>query len=259
MSGAVTDGLARRRLGGLPVVLASRQMLAKQMRLDGEAARSGSRQYPRIAFSANGHSLALNHTDPAFSELLAAADIIHADGQPLVLYSRLTGSEAIPERSATTDFFHDAARLASEQGLRFYFLGADGQTSEAAVAAVRHQYPELIIAGSRDGYFPDEDFPAVAAEVAATRPDVVWVGLGRPKQERFCVLMREQLSGVGWLKTCGGLFGHLAGAEKRAPGWMQSAGLEWLYRLMQDPVGKGWRYLVTNVIAAWCLLTRSER
>ncbi|MEQ9200456.1 MAG: WecB/TagA/CpsF family glycosyltransferase, partial [Rhodospirillales bacterium] len=229
-----SDGLTRRRLGGLSVVLASRLTLAEQMRQDCEAARSGPGTYPRLVFSANGHSLAMNHAAPDFAALLAAADIIHADGQPLVLYSRLFGKRAIPERSATTDFFHDAAQLAVREGLRFYFLGADRQTSEMAVAAVRQQYPGLIIAGARDGYFPDEEFTKVAAEVRATRPDVVWVGLGRPKQERFCVLMRDHMAGVGWLKTCGGLFGHLAGAEQRAPRWMQSVGLEWLYRLVQD-------------------------
>lgn len=243
----------------MPVAALDRRELAGRMSADCTAARAGELSRPRLVFSANGHTLSLNAADPDFARLAGAADILHADGQPLVIFSRLTPGLTIPERSATTDFFHDAAEAALRDGLSFYFLGGTEEVLRRAVDAVTARYPGLKIAGTRHGYFPAGRWREVALEIAATRPDVVWVGLGRPYQERFSVAARDLLCGTGWLKTCGGLFGHLAGMEKRAPRWMQSLGLEWLFRLAQDPRGKARRYLVTNLHALWLLMTRSGR
>jgi exopolysaccharide biosynthesis WecB/TagA/CpsF family protein len=249
----------RRVVGGVAIDLLTRRELAERMSADCREAKANGTIKPRLDFSANGQGLSMVAADRDFRRLFAAADIVHADGQPLVLFSRLTAGEPVPERCATTDFFHDACEVAVRDGLRFYFLGADRVTLNAAVDAVRKRYPGLAIAGSRDGYFPDNRWFEVVAEIAASRPDVVWIGLGRGKQEAFCVRARDALGGVGWLKTCGGLFGHLAGNERRAPGWMQKAGLEWFWRLVEDPRGKAWRYLVTNFHAVWLLLTRTGR
>lgn len=243
----------------MPVAVLDRRELANRMAADCAAARAGELDRPRLVFSANGQALSLNAADPDFARLAGTADILHADGQPLVIFSRLTPGLAIPERAATTDFFHDAAEIARRYGLSFYFLGGTEEVLRRAVDAVATRYPDLKIAGSRNGYFPAGRWREVALQIAATRPDVVWVGLGRPYQERFSVAARDLLGGTGWLKTCGGLFGHLAGIEKRAPRWMQSLGLEWLFRLAQDPRGKARRYLVTNLHALWLLMTRSGR
>lgn len=243
----------------MPVAALDRHALANRMSQDCAAARAGENARPRLVFSANGHALSLNAADPDFTRLAGAADILHADGQPLVIFSRLTPGLTIPERTATTDFFHDAAEIALRDGLSFYFLGGAEEVLRRAIDAVNARYPDLKIAGARNGYFPAGRWREVALEIAATRPDVVWVGLGRPYQERFSVAARDLLGGAGWIKTCGGLFGHLAGTEKRAPRWMQSLGLEWLYRLVQDPRGKARRYLVTNLHALWLLVTRSGR
>jgi exopolysaccharide biosynthesis WecB/TagA/CpsF family protein len=251
--------IACRRLGGLQVAVLDRPSLARRMTADCRAARSASLSRPRLVFSANGHALSMNATDPEFASFMSAADLLHADGQPLVIWSRLTPGLTIPERAATTDFFHDAAKEAVREGLSFYFIGGRADVLQQAVERVSDLYPGLAIAGFRDGYFPRDRWREVALDIAAARPDVVWVGLGRPWQERFCVEARDLLAGTGWLKTCGGLFGHLAGTEARAPRWMQVVGLEWLYRLLQDPRGKGRRYLVTNLYALWLLVTRSGK
>ncbi|MGV8881636.1 MAG: WecB/TagA/CpsF family glycosyltransferase [Rhodoglobus sp.] len=187
---------------------------------------------------------------------MAAADIVHADGMPVVYASRLTKTH-LPERIATTDFFHDAAAAAVEAGLTFYLLGATEKQNAAAAAAIQRMYPSLQIVGRRDGYFTDAESAQVCDDIVTSGADVLWVALGKPRQEIWSVVNRERLAGVGWLKTCGGLYAFLAGDVARAPRWMQRLGLEWLYRTLEDPRRLGWRYLTTNPVAAWRLLTAS--
>lgn len=242
------------RIGGLPTVSATRQELADAMVADClEARRAGDRWQPRIVFSSNGQGVALAGQDPRFSEVMAQADIIHADGMPVVFASRRT-SHPLPERIATTDFFHDAARAAEAHGLRFYMLGAQDDQNMRAVEAIRRLYPKVEVVGRRDGYFaPDED-EAVCREIRRTNPDVLWIALGKPRQEYWAVRNRNRLAGIGWIKTCGGLYSFLAGDAPRAPDWMQKLGLEWLYRTSHDPGRLAWRYLTTNPYSLYRLI-----
>lgn len=247
------------RVGGFPTASITRQQLADCMARDCLAARSdGARWLPKVVLSSNGQGIALAGQDRAFAEAMAQADIIHADGMPVVLASRLT-AHPLPERIATTDFFHDAAEAAGRHGLRFYFLGAKDPQNRAAVEAVRRLYPKVEIVGSRDGYFADDQDEAICAEIRRSRADVVWVALGKPRQEHWAIRNRKHLQGVGWIKTCGGLYAFLAGDAPRAPPWMQKAGLEWLFRAMGDPGRLLWRYLVTNPVAAYRLIRYTQR
>jgi N-acetylglucosaminyldiphosphoundecaprenol N-acetyl-beta-D-mannosaminyltransferase len=251
------DALPRVVLGGFITVAVTRQQLAEQMVADCFAARElGPEALPKIAFSSNGQGIAEAVRNPAFSAAMAGADYIHADGQPVVLASRFT-KVPLPERIATTDFFHDAARIAAQTGLKFFILGAGDAQNAAAVEAMRRLYPELQVVGRRHGYFPDDESESVCANIRDSGADVVWVALGKPRQELWSVANRANLGGVGWIKTCGGLYAFLAGDAFRAPRWMQRLGLEWLYRMLEDPKRLGWRYLTTNPIAAWRLATKS--
>src|SRR6185503_17007491 len=103
-----------------------------------------------------------------------------ADGQPVVLASKLLTSHPIPERSATTDFIHDAAAAASESGLSFFLLGATEQVSAQCANALADNYPGLKIAGRRHGYFKPEDEDTLCHEINASGADVLWTGLGVP-------------------------------------------------------------------------------
>nr|WP_274617649.1 WecB/TagA/CpsF family glycosyltransferase [Nesterenkonia sp. AY15] len=185
------------------------------------------------------------------------ADWIHADGMPVVLASRLTKT-VLPERVSTTDFFHDAAEAATDARLSFYMLGGTETQNSRVVAAVRRQYPNLMIAGAHHGYFEDEDSAAVCADIRASGADVLWVGLGKPRQEHWSVMNRELLAGVTWIKTCGGLYSFLTGDAPRAPKWMQATSLEWLFRTSKDPKRLLARYLGTNPVAAYRLILHSE-
>jgi exopolysaccharide biosynthesis WecB/TagA/CpsF family protein len=242
-------------LGGLPTVRASRQDLAETMVRDCLAARHVPRP-PRIVFSSNGQGIALAGLDGGFHDMMLMADIIHADGMSVVFASKWLTPTPLPERIATTDFFHDAARAAERERLRFFMLGAEEGVSRLAYDNARRRYPRIKWVGRLNGYsgLSDED---ICAMIRERRPDVVWVALGKPHQEEFCIRNRQLLVGVGWLKTCGGLFDFLADRRVRAPGWMQQAGLEWLFRAAQEPRRLGMRYLTTNLQAIWFLARRS--
>lgn len=218
------------------------------------AARQDRAEPPKLVFSSNGQGLSLLRRQRDFRSAMLAADIVHADGMSVVMASRVGNRVALPERIATTDFFHDAAAEAVRHGLKFYFLGSSDSQNARAVESAKALYPGLQIVGCRDGFFADSDSEAVCREVVQSGADVLWLALGKPKQELWAVANRHRLAGVGWIKTCGGLFAFLSGDAKRAPRWMQRCGLEWFHRLMQEPLRLGSRYLVTNLHAAWILL-----
>lgn len=253
----VADALPRTRIGGFQTVAATRERLARQMVDDCMRARSEPSAPPKLVFSSNGQGIALAGEDSRFMETMQQADIIHADGMSVVTASRLMTRHPLPERIATTDFFHDAAEAACAHGLKFYVLGGrDGQNT-AAVDAMQRLYPGLQVVGRRDGYFGRDQDEAVCREIVASGADVLWVGLGKPRQEHWCVENRHRLSGVGWIKTCGGLYAFLAGDAPRAPDWMQATGLEWLFRTAQEPGRLLWRYLTTNPQAIYRMVRYS--
>jgi len=259
MSSPALDTLPRVNIAGMPVVRVTRAELAQQMVRDWQAQQqSGRTLLPKVALSINGQGAAYYNTDALTRQAMDAAEYIHADGQGVVLASRWLTSAPIPERCATTDFFHDAARAAEQEGLSFYFLGGAEAENAAAVAEAQRLYPRLKIAGRRNGYWKPEEEAAVVATIQATQPDVVWINLGKPKQEEFCLKYRDALQGVTWFKTCGGLYKFLGGIDKRAPLWMQKIGFEWFYRMMCEPRRLFWRYLVTNNQAIWYTLTKSK-
>lgn len=208
---------------------------------------------PKFMTSANGFVLSMQARKADFRRLLDEADGIDADGMSLVLGSRWLGAAPLPERVATTDFFHVAAHRAVAEGMSFYLLGGTEAENRAAAAAVRRRYPSLRIAGSHHGYFQPEDEPRLAREISEAGTDVLWVGLGVPREHRFIVRNRERLVGVTWIKSCGGLFKFLSGQDRRAPQWMQDAGLEWLFRLVLEPRRLLARYAVTNTHAIYLM------
>lgn len=246
-------------IGGLPTVGVSRSDLAQMMVFDCLSARSSSgKQLPKLVFSSNGQGVALANTDSEFRDVMLGANWIHADGQSVVAASRFT-KLPLPERVATTDFFHDAAKAAEKAGLSFYFLGANERQNAAAVDQVRKLYPELQIAGRRNGFFRADEEAGICAEIVASGADILWVALGKPLQEQWCVRNKDILTGVGWIKTCGGLYEFLAGEAPRAPIWMQNAGFEWLYRAIRDPSRLAFRYLKTNPLSFYFLLRHTQR
>lgn len=245
-------------VGGIKTIIATRTGLAEIMVKDWELQEASGRQtLPKFVFSSNGEGVARYATNDEFKTAIDNADIVHADGQPIVMASKLTDTP-LPERICTTDWFHDAAKAASRAGLSFYFLGGKEEENLAAVNEAKRLYPELKIAGRHHGYFSESEEARIIADIQANKTDVLWLALGRPRQERFAYNNREALRGVTWLKTCGGLFKFLGGIDERAPLWMQKAGLEWAFRMAKEPGRLGWRYVWTNIVAVLRLLTATK-
>lgn len=243
-------------LGGQRMVTASRQHLAEAISADcRDDTRPGER--PRLMFDANGHALSLRATDPAYREALDAAEIVHADGGFLATLSRLTGA-AIAGRSATTDLFTDLAAIAEKEGQRFFLLGGTEPVNARCAAVLEQRFPGLAIAGRHHGYFTPEEEEAVIAAINAVRPDIVWVGLGKPREQMFALRNRDRLD-CRWIVTCGGCFNFVAGDYRRAPLWMQRANLEWLHRLASRPRALFWRYVTTSPHALWLVLVEWRR
>ncbi|HEY5347568.1 MAG TPA: WecB/TagA/CpsF family glycosyltransferase [Rhizomicrobium sp.] len=249
------DAYGEVMVGGLKIARLSRDQLAAQMLHDCLAARETGAP-PRLVFAANGHSVALTGSDPHFAALFDEADLVHADGQAIVFASKFTAAP-IPERSATTDFIHDAAKMAAGQGLRFFLLGATEEANKAAAEKLVGLYPGLQIVGRRHGYFSIDEEEEICDEINLCTPDVIWVGMGVPREYDFAVRNRPFLT-AGWLVTCGGGFNFVTGAYRRAPDWMQKSGLEWAFRLWREPKRLFWRYLTTNPLAIFLLLTRTN-
>ena len=257
------DGTADRRwsvpaaqIGGLPIALINRADSAELM-LDAALRRRGSTLPPVIFISANGQVLSMSARHPMVRKLFLAADLIHADGMPLVLVSRLFHKRPLPARVCTTDLFHDVARVAPSRGARMFLLGATKEVIDEAARRIRRLYPALDLAGHASGYMRRaEDEERVIELINAARPDILWLGLGIPAEQAFAVRNRNRLR-VGLIKTSGGLFDYISGKNARAPAWMQHAGLEWAFRTYLEPRRLAGRYLATNPHALFLLLTRT--
>lgn len=246
-------------VAGVRVATASRADLAEAMVRDCTASRDGrGPAEPRLVFDSNGHGISLAATDGGFRAALAQADVVHADGGFVVLASRWAAAAPIAERSATTDLLHDFARAAESAGLSFYLLGGTEAVNALCAERLRQLYPRLRIAGRQHGYFSAADEAKVIDDIALAAPDVLWVGLGKPREQVFAVAHRHRLR-AGWIVTCGGCFNYVTGHYGRAPKWMQAMSLEWLYRAATDPRKLLWRYLTTSPHAIWLALRRADR
>jgi N-acetylglucosaminyldiphosphoundecaprenol N-acetyl-beta-D-mannosaminyltransferase len=192
----------------------------------------------------NAAKLVSMQDDAAMREITARCQVVTADGQAVVWASRLLG-DPLPERVAGIDLMHALFGLAAANGYGIYILGARAEVLERAVAELRRRYPGLRIVGYRDGYFGADEDADVAAAIRAARPDMLFVAMSSPRKEYFLGDHGPGL-GVPFAMGVGGAIDVVAGETKRAPRWMQVVGLEWLYRLLQEPRRLLRRYLTTN-------------
>jgi N-acetylglucosaminyldiphosphoundecaprenol N-acetyl-beta-D-mannosaminyltransferase len=183
--------------------------------------------------------------DPVLRDSLLEADVLLADGQSVVWASRLV-RRPLPERVAGIDLFESLLGLADRRALRVYLLGARPEVLARVQDKIRERWPGVVIAGARDGYFSDDEAAAVADDIAAARADMIFLGITTPKKEIFLGRYGDRL-GVPVQHGVGGSFDVLAGVTRRAPRRWQRLGMEWAYRMLQEPRRLGGRYLVTNL------------
>jgi len=213
---------------------------------------------PYYFTSVNGEVLARRAFDPEFAKLVDSADLINADGQPLVAASRALSKKPLPERVATTDLYPVVARMAQETGASFYLLGASEEVNRATCEATKRVAPRVNILGRSHGFLKGAELEARLDQINALAPDIVWLAMGVPLEQQFVRDHAHRLKNVKMIKTSGGLFDFVSGARQRAPQWMQDAGLEWAFRLGLEPRRLLKRYLTTNPVAAFLLLTRTR-
>jgi len=205
-----------------------------------------ARKYPLLIGVVNAAKLVNCQKDAELLKSLEEADIVLADGQPVVWLSKMMGNP-LPERVAGVDLMDKLLERASERQCGVYFLGARPDVVQKVVEVVRRRYPGVRIAGFRDGYFSTEEDKAVAEDIRASSADIIFVAMTSPRKENFLRQWRKVMN-VPVCHGVGGSFDVMAGVTKRAPAWMQKTGMEWFYRVMQEP-GRMWkRYLVTNSI-----------
>lgn len=183
-------------------------------------------------------------TDYSLRSAVLDCDIINIDGMGIVWGARLLGFN-VPERVAGIDLFYHLLTLAEKVGYPVYFLGAKPDVIERAIIKTKECYPNLVIAGYHHGYFWDNEEDIVRM-IQYSRAKMLFVATSSPQKEQFISRWKNSL-GVDFAMGVGGTFDIIAGKTKRAPLWMQKCGMEWLYRLIQEP-GRMWRrYLTTNL------------
>ncbi len=197
--------------------------------------------------------------DGAFRAICESADLVVADGMPLVWASRLQRTP-LPERVAGSNLIHSLTAACAAAGRSVYFLGGDPGTAEATARILAARHPGLRVAGTSCpavGFDRDDArFAALVADLRAAKPDVVYVALGSPKQEQ-CIARWKALLPSAWWLGIGISFSFVCGDVQRAPRWMQKAGLEWVHRLAQEPGRLAKRYLVHGIPFAFRLLATS--
>ena len=192
----------------------------------------------RYLACANPHSLVVACGDAAFSRALQDADLLLPDGSGILLAARALNL-AITSRVAGFEFFHGlTGALAAQGGARYFFLGSSDQALNLIAQRMKREHPEITVCGVLSPPFKDRfsgaDNAAMLAAIKAARPDVLWVGMTAPKQEKWIHENRDRLE-VPFVAAIGAVFDFYAGTKQRPSLWWRRAGLEWLPRFLKEP------------------------
>ncbi|MDB4943613.1 MAG: N-acetylmannosaminyltransferase [Labilithrix sp.] len=221
------------------------------------------RDRPRFVCTGNLDHLAIAAADPAFKAAYEAADLVVADGAPVVWLSKLGGTP-LRERVAGSDLFWTLGQASARAGVTLFFLGGVPGAADAAKAELERRFPGTRVIGTYCPPFAafdtQEEQDRIRDVVKAANPDILLVAFGAPKQEKWIAKNLERL-GVPLSIGVGGSFEMASGMLKRAPKWMQDAGLEWAYRFAQQPRRLFDRYIVRDVphLAKAAARTAKER
>lgn len=217
-----------------------------------DLARRAMRSRQRLQHVAlNVAKLVNMRLDPVLAADVADSDVVSIDGMGIVWGARALGLP-VKSRVAGVDLLSELLAVCAHEGFKPYFLGATPAVLRRAAERVRERHPSLVFAGLRDGYFSREQEAEVVGNIQASGADCLFIGMPTPRKERFLAAHRDVL-GVSFIMGVGGSFDVLAGEVRRAPVRMQRLGLEWLYRVYQEPGRMWWRYAKTNTLFAGIL------
>lgn len=211
-----------------------------------ELAEHGERSY---VVTPNADHIVKLEKDQIFAQVYRDADLILTDGKPLLWIARWLHTPIV-EKVSGSDLFPLVCKMAAECGYTVFFLGARPGVAQKAAEILRGRYPGLHVAGT---YSPEEGFEKdrqetdkICTMIRASAPDILFTAMGSPKQEIFYYQVRERMA-VPVTLHVGASFDFIAGTIKRAPKWMSDAGLEWFYRLLQEPARMFKRYMIDDI------------
>jgi N-acetylglucosaminyldiphosphoundecaprenol N-acetyl-beta-D-mannosaminyltransferase len=251
---AVERPFVTREVLGFPVADLDQPALARAVLQAAVRGRGGQ------IFALNVHTFTEASRFPSYGKILRSSFLVYADGVPISWASRLEGGPAIA-RTHGHDFMMETLRQSSGTGIRHYFMGGSEKTLEAMLARFRVDLPGLAIAGTYSPPFrrlsPEEE-QETAARINASGASLLWVALGAPRQEQWIHRMKPLLQ-VPVVAGVGAAFEIIAGRFTRAPRLLQRVGLEWAWRLAQDPARLWRRYFSTNGYFVAYLLREAGR
>ncbi|MGD2158549.1 MAG: WecB/TagA/CpsF family glycosyltransferase [Anaerolineales bacterium] len=211
----------------------------------------------RAIYYVNAHCLNVAVQDHAYRTILNSGDLVYPDGISVVWASRLLGACQL-EKITGRDWIDDFCSMAKENGIKIYMLGGKPSIVQEARRNLLGKTAELPVVGAHNGYLNGEETEDVVEQINAKRPDVLLVGMGTPLQEKWIYENRNrQRVPVCW--TVGAMFNTVAGAEPPVPPLMNALALEWMWRLLLDPIGKWRRYLIGNPLFIYRLLHQKYR
>ena len=189
--------------------------------------------------------------------IINKADLVHIDGMSVVWALRSFGY-SVPERVATPDLADDILGMADREKMSVFLFGAKESILSLCRQNIEKKYPAITIAGARNGYYKPEEEKEIFDMINKTNPDILFLGMSSPKKELFFESHRHDLH-ARYVLGVGGYFDIVSGLIKRAPHWMQNSGLEWLYRLMQEPRRLWKRYLIGIFQFSWLVISEKFR
>lgn len=207
-------------------------------------------------FAVSVDVLIKSKSNAEFFFILKNASFLVPDGMPIIWASKLIGKK-LKAKISGSDLFPALCKMAAKNNNRVFFLGAKPGVAQKANEVIKRQYPQLNVVGV---YSPPFGFERVEEEnlkivkmIIEKKPDILFVGLGAPKQEKWIWRYKDEIN-VPVSIAVGASFDFVAGSVKRAPKWIQQIGLEWLFRLCKEPRRLWKRYLVGNIIFIWLVL-----
>ena len=245
----------RVRLMGMPIDPITQQQAIEQVLSALSAGRGG------WVITPNLDQLRLYCERPDLRDMYERASLVLPDGMPLLWASRLQDTP-LPQRVAGSELIYTLTEAAAAAGRSIYFLGGNPGSAQGAADELARRYRGLRVAGTHCppmGFeHRPEEMRAVEESLQATQPDIVYVGLGFPKQERLIAKVRDKLPGA-WFLGIGISFSFVSGEIRRAPRWMQRTGMEWMHRMVQEPGRLFRRYIIEDMPFAAKLLWSAAR
>ncbi|MBB6624110.1 WecB/TagA/CpsF family glycosyltransferase [Clostridium gasigenes] len=193
----------------------------------------------------NAGKINLMQKDAELTKVINECPLINADGQSIVWGSKFLGNK-LPERVAGIDIFTELVKLSAEKGYKPYFFGATDKVVKKVVDKFKGMYPDLKVAGYRNGYFDKEESIKIAEDINKSGADILFVAFSSPMKE-YWIKDNMDIMKVPFAMGVGGSFDVVAGKTNRAPRWMQKSGLEWFYRFIQEPRRMFKRYIGGNM------------